>query len=46
MYKNFWREQIAHGLNSAGSFINFLLLGFDYLCLGLTVVAVADVLIL
>jgi tellurite resistance protein TehA-like permease len=43
MYGTFWREQTAQGLDGAGLLIGLLLLGFDYLCLGLAIIGVADV---
>lgn len=44
MYGTFWREQTASGLDGAGLLLSLMLLGFDYLCLGLAIIGVADVL--
>jgi tellurite resistance protein TehA-like permease len=43
MYGTFWREQTASGLDGAGILFALLLLGFDYLCLCLAFIGVADV---
>jgi tellurite resistance protein TehA-like permease len=43
MRGTFWRLETAQGLDGAGILIGLLLLGFDYLCLCLAVIGVADV---
>lgn len=39
----FWTPETGQGVDGAGIFLSLLLLGFDYLCLAIAIIAVLDV---